>query len=102
SSCAAAACHHGNEPAGSKGSEYTTWINKDPHARAYEVLFNDSSRQIIEQLGQTKPAHLNSVCLNCHVQPDSQALVTEDREVRRLLGDGVGCEACHGPADKWL
>src|SRR5262249_53265920 len=38
-SCSAASCHGYNGPKGSKGSEYTTWVTHDPHARAYSVLF---------------------------------------------------------------
>jgi hypothetical protein len=101
-SCASTACHNGNEPSGSTGSEYTTWANKDRHARAYEVLFNATSRQIIKQLGEAKPAHQNVRCLNCHVHPGSDAFLKDEREASRFLADGVGCEACHGPAEKWL
>src|SRR5262245_61355492 len=45
-SCASTACHHGNGPRGARGSEYTTWANHDPHARAYSVLFDERSRTI--------------------------------------------------------
>src|SRR5579864_5749347 len=45
-SCSAAACHNGNRQPGSSGSEYSTWILHDKHARAYEVLFHKRSKQI--------------------------------------------------------
>src|SRR5207244_1464367 len=45
-SCAAAACHNGGGPRGAVGSEYTTWVTDDPHARAYAVLFEQRSRRI--------------------------------------------------------
>src|SRR3954447_12535550 len=47
-SCASSACHGGVGPLGSKGSEYTTWITRDPHARAYAVLEEARSRRIVE------------------------------------------------------
>jgi len=46
-SCSAASCHGGGHP-GSKGSEQTTWAACDPHARAYEVLFEERSKQIVK------------------------------------------------------
>jgi len=98
-SCASAACHHGNGPQGSWRSEYTTWALFDPHARAYEVLHNDLSRQITTALKAKVPAHENPLCLNCHVQP---GILYQPRHERFALHDGVSCEACHGAAEKWL
>lgn len=46
-SCAAAACHGGTGRAGTPGCEYSTWIDRDRHARAYQVLLNDRSRIIV-------------------------------------------------------
>ena len=106
-SCAAAACHNANGPRGAWRSEYTTWAAHDPHARAYEVLFNETSRRIIRNLGPgTEPAEKNALCLNCHVAADVADLGTtvrgRPRHERFAPEDGVGCEACHGAAEKWL
>lgn len=99
-SCAAAACHHGNGPAGTKGSEYTTWIaQKDPHSRAYSVLFDRRSLLIEKNLTGTEKPHENKLCLSCHVNPDVETATHSDRFSRT---DGVGCESCHGAAEKWL
>src|SRR5690349_1061715 len=38
-SCSAAACHNDMGPRGARGSEYTTWVIHDRHARAWSVLF---------------------------------------------------------------
>lgn len=101
-SCGATACHGGNGPAGSKGSEYTTWITRDPHAEAYQVLFNPRSQRIAKNLHvllKNKPAHESQICLNCHAtQPSELGRTGPDFE----LSFGVGCESCHGPAEKWL
>lgn len=104
-SCASAACHHGNGPKGSKGSEYTTWIaHNDPHSRAYTVLFDRQSLSIeknfkgLNNLKEARP-HQNHLCLSCHVHPDIEAAHHAERFSRV---DGVGCESCHGPAEKWL
>jgi hypothetical protein len=103
-SCAAAACHHGNGPPGSKGSEYTTWALQDPHARAYAVLSDERSRRMLASLkrlpdaGAARP-QAEGLCLNCHVLP---ALEQTRRRDRFSVNDGVGCETCHGPAEQWL
>lgn len=75
-SCAATACHNANGPPGSKGSEYTTWITLDRHARAYEVLFHPDSERIIRNLHGPNAPHSASettLCLKCHVHPDATA-----------------------------
>jgi hypothetical protein len=102
-SCASAACHHGNGPPGSKGSEYTTWAARDPHARAYSVLFDERSREVVRTLKGLKEVRpeKEELCLSCHVLQDFRFKQTPRGE-RFALGDGVGCEACHGPAQKWL
>jgi hypothetical protein len=105
SSCAAMACHNSGAGQGVSGGEYSTWIDKDKHARAYEVLFSNRSRHIEKNLYRLKAieqAHpeKNTFCLKCHVHPHA------DRETvvngGKIFQDGVSCEACHGPAEKWL
>ncbi len=103
-SCAAAACHNGNGPRGSKGSEYTTWIAHDPHSRAFSVLIEARSRTIeknYRRLKSVQEAHAeeDALCLKCHVQPGLSSI---NKHERFSTVDGVGCEACHGPAEKWL
>ena len=99
-SCAAAACHGGPQGAG-KGSEYTTWAASDPHARAYQVLFDARSRAIVKNLfdlpslKDARPEK-TALCLQCHVAP------SEARMPARFHMDGVSCESCHGPAGGWL
>lgn len=98
-SCASTACHHRNGPRGSVGSEYTTWLAYDPHARAFHALSSERSRRIVYNLKETKPtpADKHPLCLSCH------ATATEDSADRKVLRvDGVGCESCHGPAGNWL
>lgn len=104
-SCASVACHHGNGPSGTKGSEYTTWIaHNDPHGRAYTVLFDPRSLLIeknlkgLKDLKEAQP-HKDTLCLSCHVNPDVE---TADHHERFSRADGVGCESCHGAAEKWL
>jgi hypothetical protein len=98
-SCASAGCHGGNGPLQTPGSEYTTWMMHDPHANAYAVLLEARSRDIARNMHRGKPAHEDSLCLNCHVYPGFER---SERGVRFSVTDGVGCESCHGSAEKWL
>ncbi len=91
-SCAAGGCHHGNAGRGIKGSEYTTWIDHDPHSKAYDVLLGKQSAEIAARLNIENPQE-TKLCLNCHVRPNY------DHGINKT--EGVSCESCHGPAEKW-
>lgn len=116
-SCAASNCHGGDRTGGNRppfsndghrgrdatwGGEYSIWLHQDPHARAYDVLYDDLSVEMAEKLGLPEGAHRSNRCLNCHavnVHPEGDGTVAD---LRTAHGDGVGCEACHGPAGDWL
>ncbi len=100
-SCAAAACHNANFTHGQKGSEYTLWITRDPHAKAYQVLFDDRSKQIQKNLQREVSAHEDQRCLSCHVAPAYDA-AKPPSAAAYFKTDGVSCESCHGPANAWI
>lgn len=104
-SCASMACHNGNGPRGEKGSEYTTWITYDPHAKAFAVLMNERSQRIwknlsADQRGTDKGPEQADICLRCHSNYVEKAAWEKNPRLSPI--DGVGCESCHGPAEKWL
>ncbi len=78
-------------------NEYSTWVIKDKHANAYNVLENDVAVRMAKILG-LGPADKAARCLACHALdvPADQRAKTFDSS------DGVGCENCHGPASNWL
>jgi hypothetical protein len=101
--CTSSACHHKDALPDAAGCEYTTWIERDKHAQAYSVLFGERSRQIVaayNQLANPKHAHpeKEALCLRCH----STDVPAELRGPRFSPADGVGCESCHGPAEKYV
>ncbi|HEX4878623.1 MAG TPA: multiheme c-type cytochrome [Limnobacter sp.] len=79
-------------------NEYTTWLRQDPHTQAYAVLKNAQSQRIARNLALPQPAHESKVCLDCHSHNPAQS----QRGPRFDVSDGVNCEACHGPAEKWI
>ena len=79
-------------------NEYITWSRTDKHAKAYNKLLNAKSQLIAKNLGLKQPAHESKICLDCHAH-----YVPEDRRGERFkISDGITCEGCHGPAEKWI
>lgn len=99
--CASSTCHGSIEERTSTPvmqNEYTTWLREDPHTQAYAVLKNAQSQRIAKNLGLSQPAHEAKVCLDCH----SHNLPASKQGPRFDKSDGINCEACHGPAEKWI
>jgi len=122
--CAAANCH-GGQSDGQPGNEWKTsafdFLQHDPHAQAYNVLFEERSRQMIDRLARGDEAlatgkipfpgkrtdvlwyaeQLEKRCVSCHSTP---LPATASNTTAGTLNDyalGVTCEACHGPASRW-
>ena len=107
-SCASAACHNQSlgGPGGVVGNEYAIWATRDPHTRAFQVLYNERSKVIEQNLrgkrGQSPHPERDRLCLRCHALPNLDAMTDLDSSrVQNLLRDGVGCEGCHGAAEVW-
>ncbi|MBL8795108.1 MAG: hypothetical protein JNM56_14460 [Planctomycetia bacterium] len=104
-SCSGRACHGNAEPVPSQPlplNEFFLWSLRDPHVGAYDVLLNERSRQIARNLRiPDGKAETDARCLACHTNPlaarsDAGPLLQAERRF------GVGCEACHGSAARWL
>jgi len=100
-SCAATSCHGSVRPvAGSRilQSEYSTWILKDKHSRAFQALTGEGGERIARILKLGARAEDSPKCLACH------ALYTAPEQRGRPfeMSEGVSCENCHGPASGWL
>ncbi|MCZ7643880.1 MAG: cytochrome c family protein [Planctomycetota bacterium] len=113
-SCAAAACHGSQTPkedGSTRHDENTIWSNKDAHAKAHGSLLSDDSKAWAKNL-KIEDASKSERCLNCHAL---SGFTIHDNTVHRVVlkpedinaekysvEDGVSCDACHGPADKYL
>jgi len=94
--CASSNCHGATAAAPEKdsrilGNEYTLWSVSDKHSRAFKVLEEPRSRRMAELLQIADP-RADRRCTSCHGVGSPE----------KTLSDGVACEACHGPAEKWL
>jgi hypothetical protein len=99
-SCASSLCHGSVTPNAHYDvllNEYITWSHQDAHAKAYLALTSERGRSIAAKLGLPS-AEGAKVCLDCH----SDNVAAAQRGGRFALADGVGCEACHGGAERWI
>ncbi len=99
-SCATGVCHGKlteEENSNVWLNEYRIWSGDDRHARAYQTLLTDQSKAIARKLGLAN-AQGAKICLDCHSDNVPQA----QRGTKFQLSDGIGCEACHGGAEKWI
>lgn len=99
-SCASPSCHgsvQARTDTAVQQNEYSTWVVKDKHAGAAEVLTNPVATRMAKILGLER-ADTAPRCLACHAldPPEAQRARSFDST------DGVSCEACHGPASNWL
>jgi hypothetical protein len=100
-SCAGSTCHGRAEGNGAvvRQDEIASWqepsSSSGAHSRAFAVLDSPRGRQIAATLGLGSPIGAGE-CLGCHATPARQ------RGAQFRVSDGVGCEACHGPASGWI
>jgi hypothetical protein len=107
-SCSGRGCHADLDRSG-KGSRgisscsYSLWLDNDPHANAYRVLSEPRGQEMAQALG-IKDVTAEPRCLACHVTPQAADLLrdTRDQPPPEEWVSGVGCESCHGSAEKWL
>ena len=100
-SCASSLCHGAIETWKDSTvlqNEYVTWSRSDKHARSYAVLLNERSKEIAKKLALPQPAEKSDLCLDCHTHNPKPAQRGEGFQIT----DGIACEACHGPAERWI
>jgi cytochrome c553 len=87
-------CHGGLD----MGNQFTRW-RLSSHARAYASLALPEAKEIARLSGITEPPESARMCLGCH------ATASDEEDWRRgeefHLGDGLQCEACHGPGSEY-
>jgi Cytochrome c554 and c-prime len=104
-SCGSSNCHGVTKPKADypKLDESIIWADKDKHAKAFDTLTNEklkskvSPSQIAQKLKIAK-AETSDRCLSCHAVNAKPEL----RGPKFAISEGVHCDGCHGPAEKWL
>jgi Cytochrome c554 and c-prime len=99
-SCSSSVCHGSVSPSNTYDvllNEYVTWSHEDAHSKAYTVLSSPRARTMALKLG-LQDAAAAKICLDCH----TDNVAPDRRGAKFSLSDGVGCEACHGGAERWI
>jgi hypothetical protein len=100
-SCAATSCHGSVKPVADSRilqNEYSTWIIKDKHSKAYQALTGEIGERMARILKLGAKAEEAPKCLACHALNASAA----QRGRAFEISEGVSCENCHGPSSAWL
>lgn len=93
-------CHGSETPKGSPGlNEYTIWKASDPHSKAFTTLYKAPSKAIGAAMNIAKVFE-SPKCLSCHSKIVDASQVVEG--AKWSVQNGVSCEVCHGPAEKWF
>ncbi len=79
---------HGEEAI---GNQNRIWASS-PHAKAFKELQSQKAKEIAASAGINDPA-VSRECLKCHT--------TGGGGWAAVSTEGVGCEACHGPGEKY-
>ena len=96
-SCASTSCHGGG---GHDQNQSLVWSLKDFHSqRPVATLGTARSKQIADAL-DIKDATADVRCTTCHAP--LQTVPENLRGEKFAVGEGVSCESCHGPAERWL
>ena len=99
--CSATSCHGSIRPRDTSRilqTEYSTWVVKDKHSRAYLALTGEVGERMAALLKLNSKAEDAPKCLVCH-----SLYAPEAKRARTFEpNEGVSCENCHGPAGGWL
>ena len=101
-SCAASNCHGAKKPAqkpGDPDDTYTIWAAKDKHNKAYTTLTKKESAAIVQKMKLQKATD-EPKCVGCHALKLDKAQLAP--RAKYDVTEGVSCDSCHGPAEKWL
>ena len=82
------------------GDQWKIWT-ESKHAQAFETLASEEAKKLAAEQGLGDPQQ-EEACLKCHV---TQAFLGPEAVVsaksKYVPGEGVGCEACHGPGSTY-
>lgn len=81
------------------GDQMGKW-EKGPHAKAFTELSSDKAKEIAKKNGVADPTK-DAKCLTCHTTMGSIDKALIDKKGKLTMDEGVSCESCHGPGNKY-
>jgi hypothetical protein len=98
--CGTSTCHAADKPwpnSAVSQVEHKVWTERDPHSKSFKALESERGQAIARRVGYGDATTADK-CLGCH----AHNVPEETREGTFDISEGVTCEACHGPASRWL
>ncbi|HEV3418554.1 MAG TPA: multiheme c-type cytochrome, partial [Pirellulales bacterium] len=109
-------CHDNGSPRFSTDlvnlDEYHIWAaddkqnrrTVDAHHLAYKALVGPRAKEMEQTMGRPDgwATTAESGCLNCHAANLRPENCDRSLNIAAELAQGIGCEACHGPASRWI
>ena len=93
-------CHKSKK----QGQQYGIW-QKTEHAKAFKSLGTAEAKKLAQSVGVSGDPQKAKECLVCHTSPkyDNQgkARPTSMFGKKFKMEEGVQCESCHGPGEKY-
>jgi hypothetical protein len=80
------------------GNQYKIW-SEGPHAKTYTQLGEKAGKEVAEKAGVKGDPQKAKECLECHVT--AYGVDKEQLDKGYKAEEGVTCEACHGPGEKY-
>ena len=96
--CATARSKPGRTPTSCR-TNIVPGLARDKHARSYAVLLNDRSKEIAAKLGAAGTRAQDRPVPRL---PYAQLPKPRRRGEGFQITDGIACEACHGPPERWI
>ncbi len=106
-SCGGEKCHAqpNAAPQGQSGIEYTVWRSSDPHQGTFTSLTKPSDPKLVDIAKKLNipDATKSERCLSCHALNVPAAMKQAGPKGELLsLKEGISCDACHGPSEKYF
>jgi hypothetical protein len=87
------------------GAQYGIW-SKGKHVKAFKTLNTSKAKEFAKQLGINTPPQKEKACLICHAKSQFDDNGKKHPAALFLkkykITDGVQCEDCHGPGEKYV
>jgi hypothetical protein len=81
------------------GAQYKVWKN-GPHANGFETLKTDKAKEIAKKNKIEDPT-TDPKCTACHTTMGGIKKEDLDKKSKMTMEEGVSCESCHGPGNKY-
>src|SRR3989304_769297 len=80
-----------------QGKQHDIWLNSK-HSKAYAALASPEAKKVAAEKGIADPQK-DEKCLKCHLT--AYKAPKEMLATTYAIEDGISCESCHGPGEKY-